>query len=102
MAAVDNYLYLYWSNFKKDSKPDFNIIENMKEKILSILTEINEDIAGYEGDGLLEDGIIASLDVIEIVSALEDEFGIIIAAKSITKENFASVDSICALVESLQ
>ena len=34
MAAVDNYLYLYWSNFKKDSKPDFNIIENMKEKIL--------------------------------------------------------------------
>lgn len=74
----------------------------MKEKILSILTEINEDIAGYEGDGLLEDGIIASLDIIEIVSALEDEFGIIIAAKHITKENFASVDSICALVESLQ
>ena len=74
----------------------------MKDKILEILTEINEDIAGYEGDGLLEDGIIASLDVIEIVSALEDEFGIIIAAKSITKENFASVDSICALVESLQ
>ena len=74
----------------------------MKEKILSILTEINEDIAGYEGDGLLEEGIIASLDIIEIVSALEDEFGIIIAAKHITKENFASVDSICALVESLQ
>ena len=23
----------------------------MKEKILEILTEINEDIAGYEGDG---------------------------------------------------
>lgn len=74
----------------------------MREKILSILTEINEDIASYEGEGLLEDGIIASLDIIEIVSALEDEFGIIIAAKHITKENFASVDSICALVESLQ
>ena len=74
----------------------------MREKIVSILTEINEDIASYEGEGLLEDGIIASLDIIEIVSALEDEFGIIIAAKHITKENFASVDSICALVESLQ
>ena len=48
----------------------------MREKIVSILTEINEDIAGYEGEGLLEDGIIASLDIIEIVSALEDEFGI--------------------------
>lgn len=74
----------------------------MREKIVSILTEINEDIASYEGEGLLEDGIIASLDIIEIVSALEDEFGIIIAAKHITKENFASVDSICELVESLQ
>ena len=74
----------------------------MREKIVSILTEINEDIASYEGEGLLEEGIIASLDIIEIVSALEDEFGIIIAAKNITKENFASVDSICALVESLQ
>ena len=33
---------------------------------------------------------------------LEDEFGITIAAKYITKDNFATVDSICALVESLQ
>ena len=74
----------------------------MREKILSILTEINEDIPTYEGGGLLEDGIIASLDVIEIVSALEDEFGIVITAKNITKENFASVDSICALVEKLK
>ncbi|MBO4834893.1 MAG: acyl carrier protein [Lachnospiraceae bacterium] len=74
----------------------------MREKVLSILKEVNEEIPEYEGDALLEDGIIASLDVIEIVSALEDEFDITIAAKYITKENFATVDSICALVESLQ
>ena len=74
----------------------------MREKVLSILKEVNEEIPEYEGDALLEDGIIASLDVIEIVSALEDEFGITIAAKYITKDNFATVDSICALVESLQ
>ena len=74
----------------------------MREKVLSILKEVNEEIPEYEGDALLEDGIIASLDVIEIVSALEDEFGIVIAAKNITKENFATVDSICAMVESLQ
>ncbi|MBR5931597.1 MAG: acyl carrier protein [Lachnospiraceae bacterium] len=74
----------------------------MREKVLAILKEVNEEIPEYEGEGLLEDGIIASLDVIEIVSALEDEFGIVIAARNITKENFATVDSICALVESLQ
>lgn len=74
----------------------------MKEKILSILTEINEEIASYEGDNLLGDEIITSLEVIEIVSALEDEFGITISAKNISKDNFATVDSICEMVQSLQ
>lgn len=74
----------------------------MREKILELLLEINEEIGEYEGDSMLEDEVITSLEVIEIVSALEDEFGITISAKNISKENFASVDSICALVESLQ
>lgn len=74
----------------------------MKEKVLEILLEINEEIGEYKGDSLLEDEVITSLEVIEIVSALEDEFGITISAKNISKENFATVDSICDLVESLQ
>ncbi len=74
----------------------------MREKVLEILVEINEDIETYEGDALLEDGIITSLDIIEIVTALEEEFDIAIAAKDVTKENFASVDSICSIIEKLQ
>ena len=73
----------------------------MKEKVLKILTEISDEVEDYKGDNLLEDEVITSLEVAEIVTALEDEFGIIIAAKYINKDNFASVDSICALVESL-
>ncbi len=64
--------------------------------------EINEEIGEYEGESMLEDEIITSLEVIEIVSALEDEFGITISAKNISKANFATVDSICEMVESLQ
>ena len=74
----------------------------MKEKVLSLLLEINEEIGDYEGENLLEDEVITSLEVIEIVSALEDEFGITITAKNISKANFATVDSICEMVESLQ
>ncbi len=74
----------------------------MKEKIISILSEINEDIEEYDGENMLEDEIITSLDIIEIVSALEDEFDISIKAKYITKEQFATIDSICELVEDLQ
>ena len=73
----------------------------MKEKVLSILLEVNEEIGDYQGDSMLEDEVITSLEVIEIVSALEDEFGIVISAKNISKENFATVDTICDLVESL-
>lgn len=74
----------------------------MREKVLSILLEVNEEIGDYEGENLLEDEVITSLEVIEIVSALEDEFGITISAKNISRDNFATVDSICDLVESLQ
>lgn len=74
----------------------------MKEKIIAILNEINEEIVEYTGDNMLEDEIITSLDMIEIVSALEDEFEISITAKYINKDEFATVDSICELVEKLQ
>lgn len=74
----------------------------MREKVLELLLEINEEIGDYEGSSMLEDEVITSLEVIEIVSALEDEFGITISAKNISKENFATVDSICNMVESLQ
>ncbi len=74
----------------------------MKEKVISILNEINEEIIEYTGDNMLEDEIITSLDMIEIVSALEDEFNIQITAKYINKDEFATIDSICNLVEKLQ
>ena len=73
----------------------------MKEKVLEILREVNEEVEDYQGDNLLEDEVITSLEVAEIVTALEDEFEITIAAKHINKKNFASVDSICDLIESL-
>lgn len=74
----------------------------MKEKIMEILIDVNDEIENYDGENMLEDEMITSLDIIDIVSALEDEFGITISAKHITKENLATVDTICALVETLK
>ncbi len=74
----------------------------MKEKVINILKEINEEILDYEGSNMVEDEIITSLDMIEIVSALEDEFEISISAKYINADEFATVDSICELVEKLK
>ena len=53
----------------------------MREKILEILADAEEDILTYEGDNMMEDGIINSFAVIELVSDLEDAFDIDIVEK---------------------
>ena len=74
----------------------------MKEKVIEILKEVNEEILDYSGTNMVEDEIITSLDMIEIVSALEDEFEISISAKYINRDEFATIDSICELIEKLK
>ena len=62
----------------------------MREKILEILADAEEDILTYEGNNMMEDGIINSFAVIELVSDLEDAFDIEIDAKYVIAENFAN------------
>ena len=70
----------------------------MKEEILEILGDINEEILTYTGDNLYDAGIIDSMMVIDIVSEIEDKFGIEIDAELVVAENFANKDSILAFV----
>ena len=44
----------------------------MQEKILEILSEHCEEALTYNGDSMMEDGIIDSFTVINVVSDLED------------------------------
>ncbi len=46
--------------------------------------------------------MLESFDIIELVGELNDEYDIEITPKYLTKENFDSLDAICALVETLQ
>lgn len=73
----------------------------MREKVLAILDDIDEDIRDYDGDNLFDAGLIDSLVVIDLVAELNDEFNINITAKHIIEENFKTVDNIVTLVESL-
>lgn len=71
----------------------------MEEKILSILEDINEDILTYEGNDMFREGVITSVEVIDIVSDIEDEFDIEISAKYVIADNFANKEAIIALVK---
>lgn len=73
----------------------------MEERILEILAEINEEIMDYDGDNMYEEGVISSMDVVEIVSELENEFDIEIDIDDIVSKNFANKETIIALVESM-
>ena len=73
----------------------------MREKVLAILDDIDEDIRDYDGYNLFDAGLIDSLVVIDLVAELNDELNINITAKHIIEENFKTVDNIVTLVESL-
>lgn len=73
----------------------------MEEKVLEILEEYCEEALSYEGDNMMEEGIIDSFTVINIVSELEDAFDIEIDAKYVVAENFKNKAAILELVERL-
>lgn len=73
----------------------------MEEKVLEILKEHCEDALDYDGDSMMEDGVIDSFTVINVVSDLEDEFDIEIDAKYVIAENFRNKEAIIELVRKL-
>lgn len=73
----------------------------MEEKVLEILEEYCEEALDYKGENMMEEGIIDSFTVINIVSELEDAFDIEIDAKYVIAENFRNKEAIMDLVKRL-
>ena len=73
----------------------------MKDTIIEILSDIVEDVDFDTCTTLIDDGILSSLDIIQLIGALNDEFDISIPATEIVPANFNSVDALAAMVERL-
>lgn len=73
----------------------------MEEKILELLEEIDDSILTYDGDNLFDAGLLDSFLVIDIVTRLEEVFGLEIDAKYVLEENFKTKESIIALMKEL-
>lgn len=68
-------------------------------EILEILKNLKED-ADFEGSkDFIEDGLLDSFEIVELVAALEDTFEIEINGRDIIPENFISVEAIEQLVD---
>lgn len=70
----------------------------MEERILKILEEHCEEALDYDGNNMIQDGVIDSYTILSLVSDLEDEFDIEIAAGYVIAENFRNKEAIIALV----
>ncbi len=74
----------------------------MEEKILALLQEEFPEIDFTASDELVDDGILDSMTLTEIIADLSMEFGITIPYEEIIEENFNSVAGMAKMVERLQ
>lgn len=72
--------------------------ENIVEEILR---DVNSEILDYNGNNLVNDHIIDSLCIVEIVSGIEDRFGIEINPEEIVWTRFMTIETIIKFVKEL-
>ena len=70
----------------------------MREKSVSILAELRPEFDFNEPLNFIEEGMLDSFDVINLVTALDSEFGISIDGTDVLPDNFSSVENIEALL----
>lgn len=71
----------------------------MRTKIINILTEIRPEFDFTLEIDFIEQGMLDSFDLITLVAALDDEFGVSIDGLDIIPQNFSSIDSIEELLK---
>lgn len=72
----------------------------MEEKIIKILENVcNKNNVDYRKCNLIESGILESLALMQLLSALEEEYDIEIDIDDVNEENFSTVNNIIKLVK---
>ena len=71
----------------------------MKQEILELVRSVAEDIPDDTSVDLLEEGLIDSPIMLELIVAIEDKYEIEIDGDDINKENFNCIDSITELIK---
>lgn len=74
----------------------------MKDQLLNLLKEARPDV-NFEGeDKLIDDSILDSFDIIQIVMEMNETFGIEINVEDLQPENFNSIQGMMELITRLQ
>ena len=72
------------------------------DELLELLEDIKEDVDFENCKTLIDDHILDSFDILQIISTLNDNYDISIPASEIVPANFNSAKALLAMVERLQ
>ena len=72
------------------------------DKLLALLCDLHPDVDFSAENDLIGDGILDSMDIVNLISGISDEFDVTVTAKDITPENFRSAEAIMALIDRLE
>ena len=70
-------------------------------ELIEILNELHDDVDFENTTGLVEDGILNSLDIVALITEIADRFDVQIPAEGILPENFDSAEALWALITRL-
>ncbi len=68
------------------------------DELLEILNELHPDVDFEAQESLVDDRILDSLDIVSLISEINDRFDVAIPAQEIIPENFNSAKAIYALI----
>jgi len=71
------------------------------DEVIHVLEEVKPGVDYRREDNLFEGHILGSVEIILLVSELNDAFDITITLPYIKPENFRSAQTICAMVEKI-
>ena len=68
------------------------------EQLLDILRELHPETDFETETHLVDDGVLASFDIVMLITRIEEEFDVVIPAKDIVPANFNSAEALYALI----
>jgi acyl carrier protein len=71
------------------------------EQLIEIMQNLHPDIDVETYEGLVDDGILDSLDIVTLITDINDAFDVSIPAEEILPENFNSAKALWELIERL-
>lgn len=72
------------------------------EDLLEILRSLHPDVDFETEEHLIDDGILDSMDIVSLISEINDAFDVTITAKDIIPANFNSAEALYELIQELE